>query len=85
MRGYLTLKIKTGGILSKKELNIRYTLADTIEERGIGEVVEEGTGEDYILVAVKAKSVKKAEQKIKPILLSLGLLEATEFGYSDSE
>ena len=46
MSSYLVIKIKTGGNFSEKELNIRYTLADTIEERGIGEVVEEGIGED---------------------------------------
>lgn len=81
-RDYLTVKMKIGSGLLERGLNIRYTLADTIEERKIGEVVEEGTGVDYMVIVVKVKSVKKAEKEIKQILLSLGLLEITEFSYS---
>jgi HJR/Mrr/RecB family endonuclease len=75
----LTLNIKADSTLSEEDVNIRYTLIDTIEQRKIGQVVEEGSGKNSIYIAIRGTSAKRVKNKVKPILLSLGLLKATKF------
>lgn len=70
---------------SDANLQIRYTLVDTLEERGIGEVYDEGMGEDFMEVSLDVVRSEKTEREIKSILQSLGLLAGSEFVYSESE
>ena len=61
--------------ISKEKLELRYILADTIENRGIGNVIEEGSGEDFIELIVDVEQVENPMEKISSILLSLGLTD----------
>ena len=67
---------------SNTNLQIRYSLADTLEQRGVGDVYLEGMGEDFMDVSLYIVRSKKKEAEIKSILLALGLLESSELIYS---
>lgn len=59
------------------DLSMRYTLVDTIEERNIGQVIEEGTGEDGIHVIVQIEgNPKDKELELFSLIKSLGLGDA---------
>ena len=66
-------------------LNLRHTLVDTLEERGIGDVIDEGKGEDFMDVALEIVFSKEKEDEIRSILRSLGILESSELTYSQLE
>ncbi len=79
----LTIRMKLDERFSDTNLQIRYTLVDTLEERGIGEVYDEGMGEDFMEVSLDVVKSDKTEREIKSILQSLGLLENSELIYSE--
>ena len=60
------------------DLSMRYTLVDTIEDRGIGYVIEEGTGEDGMHVMVQVEGDRKTkESELYSLIKSLGLGNAS--------
>jgi len=62
----------------KTDLSVRYTLVDTMEDRGIGYVIEEGTGEDEMHVMVQVEGDRKTkESELYSLILSLGLGNAS--------
>ena len=67
------------------DLKLRYALVDTIEERGIGEVWDEGMGEGYMEVNVELQPTEEKEKEVKSILQSLGLLQSSEIFLEDLE
>jgi hypothetical protein len=77
----LTIRVKLGERFTDTNLQLRYTLVDTLEERRIGEVYDEGMGEDFMEVSLDVVSSEKTEAEIKSILQSLGLLENSELIY----
>lgn len=77
----LTLTIPLKGSSTKKDFDLRYTLVDTIEERGIGEVIEEGTGDRFMQVVIELDKTDEKEQEIRQILKSLDLLSMTDFDW----
>jgi hypothetical protein len=77
----LTIKIKLDEPYSSVNLKIRHTLVETIEEREIGEVWNQGMSDDYMDVSLDIVPSEEKEQEIKSILQSLNLLERTEFIY----
>ena len=81
----LTIRVKLDERFSDTNLQIRYTLVDTLEERGIGEVYDEGMGEDFIEVTLEVVHSEEIEGEIKSILQSLGLLANSELHYSEIE
>ena len=81
----LTIRVKLDEHFSNTNLPLRYTLVDTLEERGIGEVYDEGMGEDFMEVSLAVVRSEKTEAEIKSILHSLGLLAGSELIYSESE
>lgn len=70
----LTIRVKLGERFSDTNLQLRYLLADTLEKRGIGEVYDEGMGEDFMEVTLDVMRSHAKEAEIKSILQSLGLL-----------
>ncbi len=57
----------------KTDLSLRYILVDTIENRNVGRVIEEGVGEDGLHVTVQTEGnlqVRKSE--LFSLLKSLG-------------
>jgi hypothetical protein len=78
----LTIRVKLEERFSNTNLQLRYTLVDTLEERGIGEVYDEGMGEAFMEVTLDVVRSEKNEAEIKSILQSLGLLGNSEFVYS---
>ena len=81
----LTIRVKLDERFLDTNLQIRYTLVDTLEERGIGEVYDEGMGEDFMEVSLDVVRSEKTEAEIKSILQSLGLLANSELIYSEIE
>lgn len=81
----LTIRVKLDERFSDTNLQLRYTLVDTLEERGIGEVYDEGMGEDIMEVTLDVVRSEKKEEEIKSILQSLGLLGSSELIYNEKE
>jgi hypothetical protein len=79
----LTIKIFLEEAYSDTNLKLRHTLVDTLEEREIGEVWDEGMGKEYMEMNLYIEPSERIEKEIKSILKALGLLEKTELIYSD--
>ncbi|WP_143961167.1 hypothetical protein [Litoribacter populi] len=62
-------------------LKIRRTLAESIEEREIGEVWDQGMSGDYMDLSLDIIPSEENEQKIRSILQSLNLLDRAELIY----
>lgn len=62
-----------GGV--ETDLSLRYLLVDTIEDRGVGSVLEEGTGEDGMHVVVQLPDGRggAAEAELRSLIGGLGL------------
>lgn|GEM_PF-3259098 len=59
-------------------LSVRYTLVDTIEDRNIGQVIEEGMGEAGLYVTVQIEGNRKEkESELFSLIKSLGLVNAS--------
>ena len=82
MNNYLTIKINLDKITTE-DLSFRYIIADTIEERGIGTIVNEGTGEGYLEIGVMVNDVDLAKAQIKDLLASLNLEKNSEIEYDE--
>ena len=81
MTKHLTIRLNYGAGLDYQDLPLRYILADTIEERGIGKVINEGAGEYYMEVQVKIDGRMDYHQEIISILESLSLMPHAELIY----
>lgn len=67
-RRELTILTKLSESFSNANLNLRHTLVDTLEERGIGEVVDEGMAK--ILWRLPWKLTLRERRKMKSGLYS---------------
>ena len=67
------------------DLSVRHTLVDTIEARGIGQVVEEGTGMDgmEVVMVVEDGRAAAAKTELRSLLRSLGLGGAVVTGVEE--
>jgi hypothetical protein len=81
----LTIHIKLNEYFLNANLSLLHTLVDTLEERGIGEVFDEGMGEDFMDVALDIIPSEEKVKEIKSILQSLGILEASKLTYEELE
>ncbi len=61
-----------------RTLELRYLLADTIEERGLGQIINEGTGEGYIDISFETENVNLLDSNLKELLISLGFTGENE-------
>jgi hypothetical protein len=66
------------GKITQKDLDLRYILADTIESRKLGEIIEEGTGQGFFQIDIDCAGNPEQILEIQSILQSLGI-------YSESE
>lgn len=55
-----------------RTLELRYLLADTIEARKLGDIVNEGTGNGFIDVSFLTEEAEKLQPDLESLLLSLG-------------
>ncbi|PTB96641.1 hypothetical protein C9994_06500 [Marivirga lumbricoides] len=81
----LRIRINLDRSFHADDLKLRYTLVDTIEDRGIGEVWEEGMGDGYLELNVELDYSEEKVQEINSILASLGLKESTELFLEELE
>ncbi len=68
-----------------RTLELRYLLADTIEARDLGKIINEGTGDDYIDVTFIAKDANKLQPDLESLLLSLGFTGKNQIEIEDYE
>jgi len=66
-----------------RTLELRYLLADTIEERGLGEIVNEGTGDSYIDVSFITENAAKLKPDLESLLLALGFTGENQIDIED--
>ena len=71
---HLTITVHFKGRLSDKDLPIRYILADTIESRKLGKIVNEGSGMDFMDITIETEESEKMKENITSMLESLGLI-----------
>lgn len=81
----LTIYTKLSENFSNVNLSLRHTLVDTLEARGIGEVVDEGMGEGFMDVTLDIIPSELKENEIRSILKSLGILETSTLTYRELE
>ncbi|MEM0941282.1 MAG: hypothetical protein AAGI25_16065 [Bacteroidota bacterium] len=79
------MKIELDRPYNEDDLQLRYTLVDTIEEREIGEVWDEGMGDSYMEINVELEPTEEKQKQIKSILQSLGLFKSSEIFLEDLE
>jgi hypothetical protein len=72
MSEFLTIKINLHGNV-QNDLSFRYIIADTIEARGIGTIINEGAGNGYVDIGVKVDNFELAKNQIMDLLCSLNL------------
>lgn len=71
------IRFAGAGFPSEEELDLRHTLEDMIEDRGIGEVVDAGAGLGVVDLAVAVSEPKKALSQISSLVAELGIQERT--------
>lgn len=68
-----------------RALELRYLLADTIEHRKLGEIVNEGTGAGFTEVSFITSYTAQKEEEIKSLVQALGLLNVTKIEVEEME
>ncbi len=68
-----------------RTLELRYLLADTIEERGLGDIINEGTGGNFIDVSFITNDAEQLEPDLRSLLLSLGFTGDNQIVIEDYE
>lgn len=68
-----------------RTLELRYLLADTIEARGLGEIVNEGTGNGFVDVSFITEDAMKLKPDLESLLLSLGFTGDNQIDIEDYE
>ena len=68
----LLIEINLDKHITKSDLDLRRFLVETIEGRGLGEVVEETSSPVMLEVVIKVSRNKKIEDDLKGLLISLG-------------
>ena len=58
--------------ITKSDLDLRHLLVDTIENRSLGEVIEETSSPEMLEVVIEIPGKKKIEEDLKSLLVSLG-------------
>ena len=58
--------------ITKSDLDLRHLLVGTIENRNLGEVVEETSSPEMMEVAIEVSGENKIEDDLQSLLISLG-------------
>ncbi len=66
-----------------RTLELRYLLADTIEIRGFGKIVNEGVGIDYIEISFLTQQTQLLKSNLEGLLLSLGFTGNNKINIED--
>ena len=81
----LKITISLDESFEQSDLRLRHTLVDTIEDRGIGDVWDEGMGEDYMEINVELDPDENKIEEVNSILESLGVLKQSKLLIEDLE
>ncbi len=68
----LLIKIHLDKNITKSDLYLRHLLVNTIEKRGLGEVVEETSSPEMMEVVIELSRNKKIKDDLEGLLISLG-------------
>lgn len=80
-----TITIIIKGTNTDTALQLRYILADTIEARQVGTIINEGTGEGFTEVSFIADYSEQKKAEIKSLIQSLGLSDTTEIHIEETD
>ena len=58
--------------ITKSDLDLRHLLVDTIENRSLGEVIEETSSPEMLEVVIEIPGKKTIEKDLQSLLVSLG-------------
>jgi hypothetical protein len=72
------LKLAGDGMATPEELHQRQALEAEIEKRGIGSIVDAGSGEGWATLQVGVLDREVAAERIRELLREQGLLDRTE-------
>jgi hypothetical protein len=67
------LKLAGQGMASREELRVRQTVEDEIERRGIGAIVDTGSGEGWATLRVAVTDPDTATEQISSLLREEGI------------
>jgi hypothetical protein len=68
----LLIEIHLDKNITKSDLDLRHILVDTIERRGLGEVVEETSSPEMLEVVLEVSEIEKIDDNLQGLLFSLG-------------
>jgi hypothetical protein len=68
----LLIKIHLDKSITKSDLDLKRLLVDTIESRGLGEVVEETSSSEILEVVIEVSLSEKIDNDLHDLLGSLG-------------
>ena len=68
----LLIKIHLDKNITKSDLDLRHLLVDTIENRDLGEVIEETSSPEMLEVVIEVSRIKNIENDLQGLLISLG-------------
>jgi hypothetical protein len=74
----IKLKLAGDGMATPDELHERHQLEDEIEKRGIGSIVDAGSGEGWAMLHVAVEDPATAAEQVRKILKERGLLDRAE-------
>ncbi|KQB41124.1 hypothetical protein [Flavobacterium aquidurense] len=66
------IEIYLSNNLEKSDLEFRQIITGTIEERGLGEVVEETSASNMLEIVIEVEENKEITEDLEGLLLSLG-------------
>jgi hypothetical protein len=72
------LKLAGNGMATPDELHERQQLEDEIEKRGIGTIVDAGSGDGWAMLHVAVVDPDAAAEQVRNILKERGLLDRAE-------
>jgi hypothetical protein len=80
LRPRITVKLKLAGdgMATPAELHERQALEAEIEKRGIGTIVDAGSGEGWATLQVGVVDPKTAAEQLRDVLRERGLLDRSE-------
>lgn len=69
--------------VNQYDLNLRNTISDTLEDRGIGEVWDEGSGENFLEINMELEGTGNIRKEVESILKSFGIQDASQIIIED--
>ena len=77
---HLQIKLSGEGFPTPRELQTRYELEDFVQARGLGRIVDAGSGMGVMDVVIATSDPERTEKELKELVSRLGIVEGATVG-----